>query len=108
MKKPTDQEYSKRTLNRMIVLWFAGAAFGAAVIVVELAATLVGIDGYAAAITIHLPELLLYIGAPISGGIVGYLIKSALENREKIRKNGSADAAAEADAEYEFVDEFRG
>ena len=69
----------------MIVLWFIGAAFGAAVIVVELAASLLLADGYS--IAIHLPELLTYIGAPIGGGIVGYLIKSAMENKEKIRKS---------------------
>jgi hypothetical protein len=39
------------------------------------------------AITIHLPELLTYIGAPVGGGILGYLLKSAFENREKIRQN---------------------
>lgn len=104
MKKPTDREYSKRTLNQMIVLWFIGAAFGAVVIVVELIATLMGVDGYAAAITIHLPELLAYIGAPITGGVVGYLIKSALENREKIKKNGPAEYDP-GDTEAEFMEE---
>lgn len=81
------KEYSKKIINLMIVLWFAGAIFGAVVIAVELIATLVGIDGYSTAITIHLPEWLAYIGAPITGGIVGYLIKSAMENKEKIRKS---------------------
>lgn len=78
-------EYSKKIIHRMIVLWFLGAVFGAAVIVVELIATLDGTDGYTAALVVHLPELLAYIGAPVGGGIVGYLLKSAFENREKIR-----------------------
>ncbi len=81
-------EYSKKIIHRMIVLWFLGAVFGAAVIVVEVLATLVGSDGYAVALTVHLPELLAYIGAPVGGGIVGYLLKSAFENREKIRMGG--------------------
>lgn len=77
------KEYSKKIINLMIVLWFIGAAFGAAVIVVELIAALLD-PGF---MTIHLSEWLAYIGAPITGGIVGYLIKSAMENKEKIRKS---------------------
>lgn len=81
------KEYSKKIINLMIVLWFAGAAFGAIIIAVEIIATLALVDGFSMAITIHLPEWLAYIGAPITGGIVGYLIKSAMENKEKIRKS---------------------
>ena len=76
------KEYSKKIINLMIVLWFAGAAYGAVVIAVELIASLLCRD---TTITIHLSEWLAYIGAPITGGIVGYLIKSAMENKEKIR-----------------------
>lgn len=79
------KEYSKKIINLMIILWFAGAAFGAIIIAVEIIATLAMVDGFSMAITIHLPEWLAYIGAPITGGIVGYLIKSAMENKEKIR-----------------------
>ena len=81
------KEYSKRVLALMIALWFIGAAFGSVVIVIELAATLIGSGEYSIALTVHLPELLTYIGAPMTGGIIGYLIKSAMENREKIKKN---------------------
>lgn len=81
------KEYSKRVLSLMIALWFIGAAFGSVVIVIELAATLIGSGEYSIALTVHLPELLTYIGAPMTGGIIGYLIKSAMENREKIKKN---------------------
>lgn len=81
------KEYSKRIIKAMVALWFAGAVFGAAVIVVELVATLSGVDGYSMAITVHLPELLTYIGAPVGTGILGYLLKSAFENREKIKQN---------------------
>ena len=64
-KKIPLREYSKLVIRAMVVLWFLGAIFGAAVIIVELVATLVGIGGYAMAITVHLPELLTYIGAPM-------------------------------------------
>ena len=76
------KEYSKKIINLMIVLWFIGAAYGAVVIAVELVASL---SCQSAIITVHLPEWLAYIGAPITSGIVGYLIKSAMENKEKIR-----------------------
>ena len=87
MKKKTLREYSKKIIRIMIILWFAGAAFGAAVIIVELVGVFCGTDSYSLGLTVHLPELLNYIGMPVGGGIVGYLLKSAFENREKIRQN---------------------
>lgn len=81
------KEYSKRIIRKMIALWFAGAIFGAAVIVIEIIGVLRGVDSYSMGLTIHLPELLSYIGMPVGGGIVGYLLKSAFENREKIKQN---------------------
>lgn len=80
------KEYSKKVIHLMIILWFIGAIFGAAIIIVEVIATFVFI--YSATITIHLPELLAYIGAPMGFGVVGYLLKSAFENKEKIKKGG--------------------
>lgn len=81
------KEYSKKIINLMIVLWFIGAAFGAVVIVVELIAAISTTSNiYSSGVQVHIPELLAYIGAPITGGILGYLIKSAMENKEKIRK----------------------
>lgn len=85
------KEYSKQVLALMIALWFIGAIFGGVVIIVELVATLIGSGEYSMALTVHLPELLAYIGAPMTGGIIGYLIKSAMENREKIKKNDSTE-----------------
>lgn len=91
------KEYSKRKINAMLVLWFIGAVFGAAVVVVELVASLIVRDSYGMAPTIHLPELLAYIGAPVGGGIVGYLLKSAFENREKIKHNPNYNRAENPD-----------
>lgn len=81
------KEYSKKIIRLMIALWFAGAAFGAAVIIVELVGVFFGTDSYSLGLNVHLPELLNYIGMPVGGGIVGYLLKSAFENREKIKQN---------------------
>ena len=66
-------QFSKRCLGAMIVLWFIGAVFGFAVCIVQL------IRGE----LVSLSDLLMYIGAPMTGGIVSYMIKSALEDKRK-------------------------
>lgn len=91
------KEYSKQKINAMLVLWFVGAFFGMAVVIVELVATLIQSDGYGMTSTVHLPELLTYIGAPVGGGILGYLLKSAFENREKIKHNPNYNRAENPD-----------
>lgn len=70
-------EFSKRMVVALCVMWFAGALLGAAVVIVQ---TVRGDYNVA------LSDLLLYIGAPMTGGIVTYLLKSAYENREKIKR----------------------
>lgn len=94
------QEYSKGVIDKMIVLWFIGAVFGMLVVAVEIIISAITMS-YSS--TVHLPELLAYIGAPVSGGILAYLLKSAFENREKIRRNPNQtpqnDARQDADIE---------
>ncbi len=82
------QQYSKRIIKSMIILWFIGAAFGGAIVIMELINSFTT-QSYGT--TVHLPELLSYIGMPVSGGIVGYLLKSAFENKEKIKQNPNYD-----------------
>lgn len=79
-KPKKKREYSKAAITAMIVLWFVGAVFGMAVVVWQLVT---------AAYTVNISDVLLYIGAPMTGGIVGYLAKSATENKEKIKKDTS-------------------
>lgn len=81
------REYSKAALAAMIVLWFIGAFFGMAVVVWQL---------ITASYTVNIGDVLMYISGPMTGGIVTYMVKSALENREKIKK---PKASAEVDAE---------
>jgi len=69
-------EFSKKTVCAMILLWFFGALFGGCVVVWQI---------MSGAYAVSLDSLLGYIGAPMTGGIVGYMVKSALENREKVR-----------------------
>ena len=71
-------QFSKRCLGAMIVLWFAGALFGFAVVALQV---------WRGDLTVNLSDLLLYIGAPMTGGIVSYMIKSALEDKRKKNNN---------------------
>lgn len=76
--KKKERECSKVALWAMIVLWFIGAFFGMTVVVWQL---------ITAAYTVNIDSVLAYIGAPMTGGIVGYMVKSAVENKEKIKKD---------------------
>ena len=78
------KNYSKRVIRLMIALWFVGAVFGAAVVVVQL---VMSAGSPYTSTVVNLPELLNYIGMPVSGAVIGYLAKSAFENREKIKNN---------------------
>lgn len=77
-RRRTFKQYSKRVIKVMIFLWFIVAFFTMGVILYQLKNTpeYVNLDG-----------LLNFVGYPMSGGIVGYLIKSAIENRTKIKSN---------------------
>lgn len=77
------QEYSKRVLAMMVALWFITAVFGAAVIVYQVLNTSYEYGSY-----VSLDGLFNFVGLPVGGGIVSYLIKSAVENKQKI-KNGT-------------------
>ena len=81
-KPKKKSECSKVALWAMIVLWFIGAFFGMAVVVWQL---------ITAAYTVNIGDVLVYIGAPMTGGIVGYMVKSAVENKEKIKKDVSGE-----------------
>ena len=76
-------QFSKRCLAAMIVLWFVGALFGFAVC---------GIQIYRSEV-VSIGEVLAYIGAPMTGGILGYMIKSAWEKQGK--KNNLEDVTYE-------------
>lgn len=78
-KKQTFAEFSKKALTAMIVIWFVGALFGLFVVSLQL---------YRQEM-VSLSDLFMYIGAPMTGGIIAYMIKSAQENKEKIKKGTS-------------------
>lgn len=92
MKKKTSKQYSKRVISAIIFAWFAGIVFGIAVIIWQMirAPDAVSIDA-----------LLTYIGAPMGCGIVGYLAKSAFENKEKIKQQYIPEYETETEVTYE-------
>ena len=81
MNKKQFKQFSKRCIGAMIVLWFIGAIFGFAVCIVQL---------YRGDI-VSIGDVLAYIGAPMTGGIVSYMIKSALEDKRKKKENTYED-----------------
>lgn len=66
------REFSKNFVAILCFLWIAGALFGGVIVWDH---------------PDQLSYLLEYIGAPMVGGIIGYMAKAALENREKIKQN---------------------
>ena len=64
----------------MIVLWFLGALACIFVVIVQL---------MRGDTTVNTSDLVTCVCAPITGGALGYMIKSALENREKIKKEST-------------------
>lgn len=80
LKSSKLKEYSKRCIAAMIVLWFAVALFGIGVNIYQLKNT-------TTPEVVTVDPLYAYVGLPMTGGIIGYLIKSAMENKEKIKGN---------------------
>ena len=72
------REFSKRVVSAMVLLWFVGALYGGII---------VWRSGYG------LEALLQYISAPVMGGILGYMVKAAFENREKIKRAADQEPA---------------
>lgn len=70
-------QFSKKVIIAMILLWFAGALFGMFMVYRT---------------SMELSSLLNYISTPMSVGILGYLLKAAFENKEKIKQSGTTTA----------------
>ena len=75
-KKKRFKEFSKKALAAMIVLWFIGAAVVIAVVIAQV------VRGD---LTVNTTDLTTYICTPMTGGVLGYMLKSTVENKEKIK-----------------------
>ena len=72
------QAFSKKALAAMILLWFIGAGVVMAVVIAQ------AVRGD---LTVNTTDLTTYICTPMTGGVLGYMLKSAVENKEKIKGN---------------------
>lgn len=79
VKAKPRKEFSKKALAAMIVLWFIGALTCIFVVLVQV---------MRGDMTVNTSDLTMCICTPMTGGVLGYMLKSAAENREKI-KGGS-------------------
>ncbi|MBQ8836651.1 MAG: hypothetical protein IJ002_03985 [Clostridia bacterium] len=73
-KKKNFVRFSKKCLCAMIVLWFIAAFACVAVVIVQL------IRGDMA---VNTGDLVTCVGIPMTGGVIGYMIKSAVEDNTK-------------------------
>jgi len=87
---------SDRILLAMIVLWFIGAAWGMSIITAQLVCQIIiefrtppSSIGYYGSPTIgvDLTSVLVYIGGPVTGGLVTWLIKNMSEANTKSKLN---------------------
>lgn len=83
-KKSRLKEYSKKAIAAMIILWFIIAVFGMIVVIYQLSHS-------HSPESVSLDSLYNYVGIPMAGGVVMYLLKSAVENKQKIKKDKSND-----------------
>lgn len=72
-------EFSKRVVQWLCIFWFIGGIFGLAMGAYAVRVEIATVD------TVY-NFLQMYIGAPVSATILGYLCKAAFENVKKIAK----------------------
>lgn len=66
--------FSKKCLAAMIVLWFIAAFVCVGVVIAQ------AVRGD---MTVNTSDLVTCVGIPMTGGVIGYMIKSALEDNRK-------------------------
>ena len=72
------RQYSKRLITFIFVVWTIGAFVGA---VYEFLRLIYSPD------TATMDSFYVYLAAPMTGGVVSYLIANTLLNKEKVRQN---------------------
>ncbi len=72
-------EFSKKVIAMLSVVWFLGAILGIVTVAIQL---------YRGSESTDIFQVLVYISTPMTGGIVSYMLKSAYENKEKIKGHG--------------------
>ena len=80
-KKPRKKNFvrfSKKCITAMIVLWFVSALTCVCVVITQL------VRGD---MTVNTADLVNCVGMPLTGGVLGYMIKSAVEDNKKKKDN---------------------
>lgn len=88
-KKNTKKEkrfvrFSKKCITAMIILWFVAALTCVGVVSVQL------IRGDMA---VNTSDLVTCVGMPLTGGVLGYMIKSAVEDNKSKKENTHEERA---------------
>lgn len=73
-KKKNFIRFSKKCITAMVVLWFVTTFTCIGVVLVQLCR---------GDITVNTSDLVTLVSAPITGGILGYMVKSAFEDNKK-------------------------
>ena len=73
-KKRSFIRFSKKCITAMIILWFIAAA---------VCITVVAVQTVRGDMTVNTGDLVSIVGIPMTGGVVGYMIKSAVEDNRK-------------------------
>ena len=81
-KKKSFVRFSKKCLAAMIVLWFIAAFVCVGVVVMQL---------LRGDMTVNTADLVTCVGMPMTGGVIGYMIKSALEDNVKKKDSNTED-----------------
>ena len=80
--------FSKKCITAMIVLWFAAALTCICVVTTQL------VRGD---MSVNTSDLVTCVGMPLTGGVLGYMIKSALEDNAKKKENTHENIETEID-----------
>ena len=77
-KKKSFKRFSKKCITAMVVLWF---------IAVFVCIAVVAVQTVRGDMSINTGDLVTVVGIPMTGGVLGYMIKSAIEDNRKKKDN---------------------
>ncbi|MBQ6892636.1 MAG: hypothetical protein IJN48_00375 [Clostridia bacterium] len=85
-KKNSFVRFSKKCITAMIILWFVAVFTCVSVVITQL------VRGD---MTVNTSDLVTCVGMPLTGGVLGYMIKSAIEDNTKKKEYTYGDIEKE-------------
>ena len=76
------RRFSKKCITAMIILWFVAAI---------TCVVVVGVQLYRGDMSVNTSDLVTCVGLPLTGGILGYMLKSAFEDNKKEKNTNEID-----------------